>query len=935
MEQPVRVLIVEDSESDALLLLEALRQGGLAPTYMRVDTAEAMRAALAQGTWDAIIADYVLPHFSGLDALRLVQEEKLDIPFIIVSGHVGENVAVEAVRAGARDYVLKSNLTRLSLAVKREIEEAQLRRHVMDARQLAEEALHKSYEVLERRVDERTAELREANALLNSEITERIQAGEALQESEALFHSLADNANAFVGIIQGTKFVYVNSYFSRLSGYNRDELLELDISQVIAPPFREMMLERARLRQVGAPALPTRYEFPFLTKDGQEKWLDFAVALTMYHGQPAIIGIAYDITERKHAEEERERLLTELERRATEAEEGKRILDALMAYAPVGIIIAGADGTIHMSSAYGIQMTGRPLDELFTEKIGPHARHWGIYQSDGVTPAEPEHLPLYRALHFGEVAQQQELTIRQPDGTVIPVLSTAAPMRDDEGNIAGAIVVWINIAKRKHVEEELHESEARFHAFSEASSEGIAIHEQGIILEVNQNIADHLGYTPEEMRGQSLFKFIAPESREEILRRMQAGDPGPYEAVSLHRDGTKTIGEMRARNFMYHDHPVRMVAMRDITALKQGEAERERLLSEVQRRVAEMDATINAVADGLAVFDPAGMLVRVNPATTRMFHFTEENTRRSLDEVLAILKIETPDGQPFPRDALPLLRALRGERVFNVIIVVYPPARPPIWLSTSAAPILTDEGEMLGAVVTFTDITAVHHLQEQQKALLQAVSHDLRAPLAIIKGHEQVATSLLEEKGVNGLIQQSLAAIDRSVERINVMIQDLVDATRWEGGQLELKCEAVDLLRYFNELLPRLSMVLDTARVQVDIPSELPPVCADYARLERILVNLLSNAQKYADPDTPVQVTARLQDGEMVISVADQGQGIPPEAIPHLFERFYRVAGERKAEGIGLGLYITKALVEAHGGRLWVESELGKGSTFSFTLPIA
>ena len=122
------------------------------------------------------------------------------------------------------------------------------------------------------------------------------------------------------------------------------------------------------------------------------------------------------------------------------------------------------------------------------------------------------------------------------------------------------------------------------------------------------------------------------------------------------------------------------------------------------------------------------------------------------------------------------------------------------------------------------------------------------------------------------MIQQSLAAIDRGVNRMNVMIQDLVDVTRWEGGQLELKREAVDLPRYLDDLLQRVSTALETPRIQVEMPADLPPVSADYARLERILVNLLSNALKYSDPGTPVRLRARQEEGQVVVAVSDQGR---------------------------------------------------------------
>ena len=128
MEKPIRVLIVEDSEDDALLILEQLRRGGLEPDFKRVDTAEGMKLALKEEGWDVILTDYTMPHFDGLAALKLIQESKEDIPFIIVSGSVGEGIAVEAMKLGAHDYLMKSNLTRLASTVTQEIRNAQTRR---------------------------------------------------------------------------------------------------------------------------------------------------------------------------------------------------------------------------------------------------------------------------------------------------------------------------------------------------------------------------------------------------------------------------------------------------------------------------------------------------------------------------------------------------------------------------------------------------------------------------------------------------------------------------------------------------------------------------------------------------------------------------------------------------------------------------------------
>ncbi|HEX2923308.1 MAG TPA: ATP-binding protein, partial [Chloroflexota bacterium] len=128
---------------------------------------------------------------------------------------------------------------------------------------------------------------------------------------------------------------------------------------------------------------------------------------------------------------------------------------------------------------------------------------------------------------------------------------------------------------------------------------------------------------------------------------------------------------------------------------------------------------------------------------------------------------------------------------------------------------------------------------------------------------------------------------------------------------------------------------MDVKRVRLSVEESLPPVSADPDRLERIVLNLLSNALKYSAPQTPVDIRASRKNGQALVAVEDRGQGIAPEDLPHIFERFYRTKGPHRKESIGLGLYISRILVEAHGGRISVKSELGKGSTFSFTLPLA
>jgi len=226
-------------------------------------------------------------------------------------------------------------------------------------------------------------------------------------------------------------------------------------------------------------------------------------------------------------------------------------------------------------------------------------------------------------------------------------------------------------------------------------------------------------------------------------------------------------------------------------------------------------------------------------------------------------------------------------------------------------------------------------LLDRMKTFMHMVSHDLRAPLTIMSGHTELLHAKLAVSGDNPA-RMSAEAIMRSVKRLDAMIDDLVEAARLEGGQLSLRPRPVPLLAFLPAFLTRNAGVLQLDRIVLELAEALPPVTADEARLERILINLLTNAQKYAKPDTPIRLAARVLDDGVIISIVDQGQGIHPDDLPRIFDRFYRARStERKAEGIGLGLYITRLLVEAHGGQLRVESEEGKGSTFSFSLPVA
>jgi signal transduction histidine kinase len=183
-------------------------------------------------------------------------------------------------------------------------------------------------------------------------------------------------------------------------------------------------------------------------------------------------------------------------------------------------------------------------------------------------------------------------------------------------------------------------------------------------------------------------------------------------------------------------------------------------------------------------------------------------------------------------------------------------------------------------------------------------------------------------------VRERARSIARNCDRLRAMIQDLLEATLLEAGQLRMAPAQLDLAALARDVLERHRGALPVERVRVEAAA---PVAAygDVERLERIIVNLLSNALKYSSPQGDVTVRVERADGGARLIVADRGVGIAPEDLPHVFERFFRARAVRQPEGLGLGLYITRLLVYAHGGRIEVESQLGCGSTFRVLLPDA
>jgi signal transduction histidine kinase/CHASE3 domain sensor protein len=327
-------------------------------------------------------------------------------------------------------------------------------------------------------------------------------------------------------------------------------------------------------------------------------------------------------------------------------------------------------------------------------------------------------------------------------------------------------------------------------------------------------------------------------------------------------------------------------------------------LEEAERAAGEARAVFYAIADGVLLTDPFGRVTAMNRALEALSGWTEADAY----------------GRPYA-DVLPVSREQLLTRYGRKVPVV-----------VSSAPILDPGGRVVGGVDVIRDVSREREIDEVKSALISTVSHELRTPLTLIHGFAELL--VLRDMPVERQ-RSACAEILEASRRLARLIDDLLSVSRMESGRLVLDPCPLDLAAVVERMLSPFRAMATRHLLRAKLPGALPVVWGDPDKVEQILTNLVGNAIKYSPEGGEVLVTIE-HDGDFVqVSVRDQGIGMSPRDMGQLFEKFYRVDRDevRRAGGTGLGLYITKRLVEMHGGRIWAESWPGVGSVFAFTLP--
>ncbi|WP_322496747.1 ATP-binding protein [Chloroflexus sp.] len=346
---------------------------------------------------------------------------------------------------------------------------------------------------------------------------------------------------------------------------------------------------------------------------------------------------------------------------------------------------------------------------------------------------------------------------------------------------------------------------------------------------------------------------------------------------------------------------------------------------------------------GLALIDLNGRVIRANPAWYQVWRLPEQSQRPFfyvgidlVDHLLARLE------DPLRLSEFCDLGQRAPDQVFETSLQLRQPYQV---LHVLSVPTRDSQQQLTGWLWAVSDRTRERESDRLKDEFIGIVSHELRTPLTSILGYTEI---LLNRQDLDETSQREfLTTVSNEAERLHKLVKDLLDVSRLEAGVVKLNRWAVRLGNIIEELTLQLHTQLVQHKLLIDMRPPLPPVFADRDKVKQIIFNLLSNAIKYSPEGTEIQLTVRYAEAGdlpanhphgqwMLIMVRDQGIGIAPEDQAKLFERFQRVdnSNTRQKSGVGLGLYITRLLVELHGGRIWVQSTVGKGSSFSFTLPI-
>jgi PAS domain S-box-containing protein len=790
---------------------------------------------------------------------------------------------------------------------------------------------------LDRQVQKRTANLSRSNQALTHEITAHHQLEVALRASQAQLKDILDNVIAAIYSFRiFDTGIWNYEYWSVggeiIFGYTPDEFMadkNLWRSRVVSEDLAQML---PHPHSETATHFAGRVEYRFRHKDESIRWISctFKSRRDEMTASSVVTAVAIDISDQKRSEAEH--LQAEVALR--QAEEKYR---SMFESAVVGIFQTTPDGEYLSANETLARMHGYASpDDMIAQ----------ISDLDQQLYVQPHRRQIFRQLIETQCQVFEfESEVYCHDGSTIWVSENARAVRDKHNQLLYYEGTSIDITARKRAEEAWHESEKRFQAFMNNSPMVAFIKDASSRLVYANRECERLFSLPQEtLVGKSHFDFVGPD----IAQRLQASDQQvlttgqAIELVETIPDATGNLCIWLIYKFPFMSatgQPLVGGVAIDITARQQAETALRQLNEELEFRVEARTQELQASEErfrrafdhavtGMALARLDGQWLRVNPALCKILGYSEQELLTLNDQTVS-----------HPDDTEQNVRALR-ELLAGKVSSVQTETRylhklgPIVWVLIGTSLVRDSQGRPLYFVKQIQDITERRAIERMKSEFISVVSHELRTPLASIRGSlGLLAAGVLDHQSETAQQMLSIAAVES--ERLVRLVNDILDLERLEADIVPLNRQWGDAALIVQRAMAAMQSLAEEHDITLhSIPNPLN-VWADHDRIMQTLVNLLSNAIKFSPPGSAITLTVKGLTNQILFQVQDQGRGIPADKLESIFGRFQQVdaSDSRDRNGTGLGLAICRNIVQQHGGDIWVESTLGKGSTFYFTLP--
>lgn len=589
-----------------------------------------------------------------------------------------------------------------------------------------------------------------------------------------------------------------------------------------------------------------------------------------------------------------------------------------------GVIATDTNGRVVFMNDIASGLTGYSIDDVAGRQLKE------IFNIVNEVTGNPADNPIEKVLREGVAAGLANHTVLiSKNGNRFPIDDSAAPIKDGKGKILGAVLVFRDVTERRR-REEINQRLAAIVQSSDDAIIGSTL--EGVIIDWNKGAERIYGYREEEIKGRHV-SILAPKGRENesmgLIKKVANGEKIEHlESIRIKKDGRPVYLSLTISPI--YDANGNMVGA---SAIGRDITERKEMENKLQDTAKEWEATFNSISDLVSIHDKNSKLLRVNKAYADFFKMKPE-------EVVGQYCYSVVHGADEPCLDCPHQNTVKSKKASRL---EYFEKRFNLYLEVSTSPILDKNNEVVGTVHIIKDISERKRIEQKLKEAAELkshftsmVSHELRTPLTAIKE----SISIVADGTAGGLNEEQKDFLDMSkknVDRLARLINDVLDYQKLESGKLEFHMQDNDMNEIIRETAAAMLAVAKEKGLEIilNLDDNLPLLKCDRDKIIQVLSNLISNAIKFTESGG-ITIISEKKENVVELKVKDTGVGIKNEDLSRLFRAFEQLAQgkERKTGSTGLGLAISKEIIDKHRGKIWAESEFGKGTIFHVILPI-